>query len=323
MQVMFNRLKLLGHRDHSGRLRPHEHTSYFPLGIVLVLVGFALITYSVSAQSPGPQEGSVGLTGVVPGEAPTKPAVIKSPTNGQHFDTSPITVSGTCPKDTLVEILKSNIFAGSTFCSKNGTFSLDIDLLFGKNVLMARVYDSLNQPGPDSETVTVIYDVLPPQTGPLANLSFDDSQLLLNTDAVYRGVFPKKEFHIPIEVLGGTPPYAVNIQWGDTSNKVVPRHDNVAFRVEHMYQQPGTYQISLQAADALGRVAFLTVAAIVNGQPEVVAASGSGVSPNQLLLLWPVYTGAVAVVASFWLGEQREKRVLKKHGLLITPEGQT
>jgi hypothetical protein len=32
-----------------------------------------------------------------------------------------------------------------------------------------------------------------------------------------------------------------------------------------------------------------------------------------------LYTGALAVVIAFWLGERREKRVLRKHGLLLAP----
>ena len=68
-------------------------------------------------------------------------------------------------------------------------------------------------------------------------------------------------------------------------------------------------------------MAFLTVASIVNGQPDVAAtARTGGATPNQLLLLWPLYTSSLAIVVSFWLGEQREKRVLSKRGMLLTPQ---
>lgn len=316
---MFEWLKL-SHHDHSGRLRPHEHTSYLPLGILLLVVGFSLTIYSVSAAPPPPQEGSVGLTGVVPGEAPTQPATIANPTDQQHFNTSPISVSGTCPAGTLVEVFKNDIFTGSTFCTEGGTFATDIDLLFGRNELIARVYDALNQPGPDSNTVVVFYDVLPPQAGPLAALNFSGAQLLLNTDAVYRGVFPEKEFQMPIDILGGKPPYAVNVQWGDANNRVVPRPDNSSFSVAHAYAKPGTYQISLQATDSEGRVAFLGVAAVVNGQPAPASGSGSeSTQPNQLLLLWPVYTSVAGILISFWLGERREKRLLQNKPAALLP----
>lgn len=312
----------LSHHSHSGKLRPHEHTSYLPLGFLLLIVGFALTTYSTAVYSAtpytGPEAGSVGLTGTVPAKPPTEAATIQKPTNGQHFATSPVTVSGTCPKNTLVEIYKSDIFGGSTPCSDTGTYSLEVDLLIGENILIARVYDVLNQPGPDSNAVTVFYDALPPQAGPTSSFYFGGAQLLLNTDAVFRGTFPNEEMAMPIEIIGGTPPYALNIQWGDLTNKVVARNDNFGFTVAHTYKKAGVYQIGLQASDAEGRVAFLTVAAIVNGQPD--AAITAGTKPedtNRLLVLWPLYVGIIAAVVSFWLGEQREKQVLRKHGQLL------
>lgn len=304
----------LSHRSHSGRLRPHEHTSYLPLGMLLLVVGMTLAVCTVSAASPGPEAGSIGLTGAMPGKPPTQGATIDSPTTGQRFSETPVTVSGTCPKGTLVELFKNDIFAGSVPCNENGTYSIDIDLLIGSNALVARVYDDLNQPGPDSNVVTVFYDALPFQASPISSLDFGAMPLILNTDAVFRGIFPNKEFTIPITVIGGTPPYAVNVQWGDTSNKVVPRNDNQTFRVEHTYKKAGVFQITLQATDSQGRVAFLTVAAIVNGQPTVIPAATDKSPANKLLALWPLFVSLVAIVFGFWLGEQREKRLLTARG---------
>lgn len=311
----------LSHHKHSLKIRPHEHTSYVPLGFMLLIVGFALTSFSTSVYSAtpydGPEAGSVGLTGVVPGKPPTTAATIDKPTNGQRFSVTPITVSGSCPKNTLVEIFKNDIFAGSTVCSDNGKYTLEIDLLIGQNILVAKVYDALNQSGPDSNTVTVFYDALPTQSDSLSPFNFGGNQLLLNTDAVFRGVFPKQTMTVPLDILGGTPPYAVNVEWGDATNKVVPRNDNATFNVTHEYQKSGTFQVQFQATDAGGRVAFLTVAAIVNGQPDPAIATAPVASINQLLVLWPLYTAAIAVTISFWLGEQREKQVLKKRGQLI------
>lgn len=314
---MLKWLKLSQHH-HSGRLRPHEHTSYVPLGLLLLVVGVALVNYSASASSPPPQSGSIGLSGTVPTKPPTIAATIKAPTNQQHFSISPVPFSGTCAANTLVEIFKNDIFAGSTPCSDAGTFSLEVDLLIGQNTMTAIVYDVLNQPGPVSTSVTVFYDALPAQSGLSNTLDFGGPQLLLNTDAVFRGAFPEQELSIPIDIIGGLAPYAINIQWGDSNNKVVSRNDNVTFKSGHIYRKPGTYQVAIQATDAAGRVAFLTVASIVNGQPSVAAGMGSSNAVSSgLLVLWPLYTGAFAVVASFWLGERREKHLLNSHGLLL------
>jgi hypothetical protein len=313
----------LSHHKHSGKIRPHEYTSYGPLALLLLAVGLALLGATVSAATPydGPESGSIGLSGTMPGPAPTVAATITSPEQNQHFTNTPISVSGTCPKDTLVEIYKNDIFAGSVECASGGTYSFQIDLLIGKNVLIARVYDALNQAGPDSSSVTVFYDALPAQSASIKPLSFGGSQLLLNTDAVYRGVFPEKLLNVPIDILGGVPPYAVNVQWGDSTNKVISRNDNQTFNASHTYHKAGTYQISIQASDSQGRVAFLSVAAIVNGQPAVVPATTSTkATVNKLLVLWPLYTTAATIVISFWLGERREKHILIAHPQLLQPQ---
>src|SRR5678816_853264 len=103
----------LPHATNSGRLRPHEHTSYFALALLLVVVGVALTIYSVAGASPGPQEGSIGLTGIVPGNPPTTAPHISKPADGSHFNISPIQVAGTCPQNTVVQIFKNDIFSGS------------------------------------------------------------------------------------------------------------------------------------------------------------------------------------------------------------------
>lgn len=315
---MLKHLKL-SHHANTGKVRPHEHTSYLPLALVLLVVGFILTTFTTFAwERPGPASESVGLSGVMPGSPPTAAAVIKTPTTGQRFTQTPITVAGTCPKDTLVELFKNDIFAGSGVCTSEQTFSFQIDLLIGQNQLIARVYDALNQQGPDSNIVTVFYDASNAQGSPLTSLNFGGPQLIINTDAVFRGAFPNKEMSIPVDIIGGRAPYAVNIQWGDSTNKVISRPDNATFRESHTYTKGGTYQLAIQATDADGRVAFLTVASIVNGQPDpaVAAIADNKATTNLLLALWPLYAATFAVVISFWMGEWREKRLLIKHGVL-------
>ena len=306
---------------HTYKVRPHEHTSYLPLALLLLLVGFTLTTFTASAATPytGPESGSVGITGTMPGKPPTEGAVIKTPTSGQNFAQTPIVVSGTCPKDTLVEIFKNDIFAGSTPCTSAGTFSLEVDLLIGQNTLTAKVYDSLNQEGPASNNVIVTYSPSLTNASGIVSLNFGGDQLIINTDAVFRGAFPNKELSVPIDIIGGRAPYAVNVQWGDSTNKVISRPDNATFQSVHSYAKAGTYQLAIQATDADGRVAFLTVAVIVNGQPDVAAATTvTAQKTNLLLMLWPLYAAVAAMTLSFWFGEIREKRVLAKHGLLIT-----
>lgn len=310
----------ISHHKHSGHLRPHEYTSYGPLALLLMAVGLVLTMVTASAAS-GPGSGSVGLTGIMPGIPPTTAATISAPTNQQHFTISPVTVSGTCPDNTLVELYKNDIFAGSTTCSSGGSYSLNVDLLIGTNTLIARVYDALNQAGPDSNAVTIYYDALPTQAASITPLNLGGAQLILNTDAVYRGVFPGQPLNISISLLGGTPPFAINVQWGDGTNKITPRNDNLTFTVSHIYNKPGTYQITIQADDGSARVAYISVAAIVNGQPTITAAlSANTAKLNKVLALWPLFTAILAMVISFWLGERREKHVLVHANLKLHPQ---
>ncbi len=308
---MLSHLKLSDH-VHTGRIRPHEHTSYLPLAFIVFIVGLTLarFTFLAYADHPPPQSGSIGLTGAVPAAPPKVAATINTPRDGQHFTTTPITVSGTCPNDTLVEIYKNDIFAGSTPCD-SGNYSVDIDLLFGQNNIVVQVYDALNQAGPQSKSVTVFFDYSLSQAAPTAFFNLSGSQLLLNTDAAYRGSFPNQQLNVPITVIGGTAPFAINVQWGDVTDQVISRTNNTTFNASHAYKKPGTYKITLQGSDSNQLVAFLNVAAIINGKPELQAASGlTKASVNKLLMLWPVYAIAVTTLVSFWIGERREKKIL-------------
>lgn len=325
---MIGRLGLL-HHTHTGKLRPHEHTAYAPLAIMLLFLSMPLGAMTVSAIGvrPGPSSGSIGLSGTVPSVPPKTAATIQTPANNTHFSISPVTIAGSCPTGTLVEIYKNDIFAGSAPCTPQQTFSLQADLMFGQNKVVARVYDDLNQPGPDSASLTLFYDALPAQSASSSNLYFGGSQILLNTNAVFRGTFPGQNLTIPIDILGGTAPYAMNIEWGDSKNQVVSLASSAAYNANHVYDKAGTYRITIQATDATGRVAFLTITAIVNGQAVTIAStlpsgSGSGITSGPLatvLMLWPLYTATFAVVVSFWLGERREKSILMRHGLPPRP----
>ena len=321
-------VKKIDHRSNTGKVRPHGNTSYFSLVALLIITGVILLASTQMTSAwvrPGPAAGSIGVSGVMPGEPPKTAAVITSPKPNQRFPETPVKVEGTCPANSLVEIFKNDIFAGSVVCNEDGKFSLEVDLLIGENRLTARVFDALNQEGPLSNVVVVYYDALPSQDAPLMGLNFGGDQLIINTDAVFRGAFPGKEMSIPIDIIGGRAPYAVNVHWGDATNDLVSRPDNTSFRMSHAYNKAGTFQLSIQATDADNRVAFLTVASIVNGQPDPVVVAGTTENPaaksmlESLMKLWPFYTATVAVVISFWLGEQRERRLLMRHGLMMPP----
>jgi hypothetical protein len=247
------------------------------------------------------QSNSQGVQGVIPTDAPKQGATIVVPSNGQVFHALPITVSGLCPSNLLVEIFKNNVFAGSTTCA-NGSYSLQIDLFDGQNDLVARVYDSLNQAGPDSNTVSVTFSQSLPGNGP---------RMFLTSAYAERGAQPGTSLTWPLTLSGGTGPYAISVDWGDQSQpELLSRKSAGDFNIDHVYAKAGTYKITVKATDANGQAAFLQLVGVGNGPIKQTAGSSNGnsiivINNNRLLI--PLIAALVVALLSFWLG--------KKHGL--------
>lgn len=170
---------------------------------IIVLLATVFFTSPIFAQSSqNPQSGSAGLTGTVPTDPPTQGATITFPTNGQVFTDSQIDVTGVCPQGLLVKLFKNEVFAGSVICD-DGSFTITIDLFSGDNELVARVFDELDQPGPDSNRPLVTFDDSVPD-GAL-------DRVTLTTNFAKRGANPGEKLLWPITVTGGTGPYAISV----------------------------------------------------------------------------------------------------------------
>src|SRR5690606_5309418 len=202
----------------------------------------------LNAQVTNPQTGAVALADTIPTEPPQVGATITCPSNGQTFTSIPITVQGICPQGLLVKIFKNDVFAGAVQCAANGTYEIDIDLFSGQNELIARVFDVLDQPGPDSNTVTVTFDDGPDDGTP---------QLILTSNFALREANAGTELAWPLAISGGTGPYAVSIEWGDGETTQIPLDLAGNFTVRHTYAEPGVYRLVVRATDSRGKSAFL------------------------------------------------------------------
>ncbi len=275
-----------------------------------LVVGLSLIAsliYPLSGAALTLQQtGSTGVEGLVSGPPPSQAATIGVPKNGQNFSSLPITVSGLCPNNTLVELYTNNVFAGSVECS-HGSYSLLMDLFEGRNDLVARVYDSLNQAGPDSTTVTVFFNPPTPLSG---------ARISLTTQYAKRGANPGEILSWPITLSGGTAPYAISVDWGDKSNQdlisqLVPGDVNL----EHTYAQSGIYNVTIKASDAGGNNAFLQVVGIGNGaiQQQTTNPNNPGIVSNQKtkVLWWPIITLFVLVLIAYWLGQKHQLEAIR------------
>ena len=274
------------------------------LGLSLSLPSLA----SAKIAPPGPKSGSVGLEGTISTAAPKQGATIASPGNGSRFTTVPITVSGLCPNGLLVKLFSNNVFVGSVQCS-NGSYSLQISLFSGQNELVARVYDALDQAGPDSNTVTVTYT-------DTTFLTFGTSVSLSSIYAT-KGANPGEVLEWPIILTGGSGPYAISIDWGDGSPTDLQSQGFAGtFTIKHTYKAAGVYKIIIKATDKNGSVAFLQLVGVGNGK---IAPGGAGSntktnssSTRVIIIWWPMLLLLPLIPLSFWAGRRNELYTIRK-----------
>ncbi|MDB5166489.1 MAG: Fibronectin type protein [Candidatus Saccharibacteria bacterium] len=274
-----------------------------------VLLSFAQVG-SVQAAAPppeNPQSGSSGLQGKVTSPPPTQAATITTPSNGASFDKLPITVSGLCKTDLLVKIFDNEIFMGAVICTNN-SYSLQIDLFPGQNVLVARVYDSLDQVGPDSNKPTVTF----------TNSTLGEFGSRVTLTSVYgrRGTAPNTVLTWPIVVSGGTAPYAVSVDWGDgTPPDLISVATAGTFNIQHTYKSAGQYKVIIKATDKNGTVAYLQVVGVANG--EVAASATDKSSSSQTIIVkwiwWPALLLIPFALISFFLGRRHQLYILRRN----------
>lgn len=264
---------------------------------------FALVPASALAATS--QSGSVGVQGKVPAPPPSQAATINVPSNGQSFSSLPITVSGFCVNNTTVEIYKNNVFAGSAPC-QGGSYRLQIDLFDGRNDLIAREFDELNQAGPDSNTVTVNFSSPVPSLGP---------RVLLTSEYSKRGANPGSLLNYPVSLSGGTGPYAISVDWGDKSKTdLFSQQVPGLLNLQHTYAQPGVYNILIRATDANGNAAFLQVVGIGNGPIQKTGSTTSGIitSEKTKIIWWPIIVLFVMMIIAFFIGRRHQLEAIRR-----------
>lgn len=286
-----------------------------------ILVAFGVVIWSVcilglsasaqTAQPQNPQNGATGVQGKISSPPPTQAAVISIPRAGQTFTTQPVEVSGICPRDTLVKVFKNNVFAGSVECT-NGSFRLSIDLFDGQNELIARVYDALDQAGPDSQIVSVNYDDNKPGL---------ESRVSLTSNFAKRGANPGSELRWPIILSGGIGPYALSVEWGDGKKAdLISQQFPGTLDIKHTYDSPGVYNIVVKATDKNGGVAYLQLVGVANGPLSQQNTSnaddqkdGQSTTKERKIILWqPAAILLPMIAAGFWLGKKHELSTLRR-----------
>lgn len=250
---------------------------------------------------PDPIPGSYGLEATKPTEPPKVGATISTPGNGSNFSTSPITVTGICPQGLLVEIYNNNVMVGAVMC-EDGSFSIEVSLFAGANEIKARVYDDLNQVGPESNVMTVNYN----------NTSFTAfGELITLTSSFGRRAAPVgTTLTWPLQLSGGTGPYAFSIDWGDGSraelkSQALPGDVNI----QHTYKQAGIYYVSIMVTDSNGVSAFLQLVAVSSGEADSAVVngrtSGQGDAKPEILW-WPMVVLLLLLLPTYWIGRRSQ-----------------
>jgi hypothetical protein len=271
----------------------------------IVMIGILVLPWltmsKLNAQST--QTGSVGIEGTIPTNAPKIGATISVPVNGQNLTNLPVNVSGICPDGLLVRIFKNNVFAGATECS-GGSFIVPVDLFNGQNDLVARVYDALEQAGPDSNTVSVTFT----ETG----FNTSGPRISITSNYAKRGANPGDTLVWPIQISGGITPYAINVDWGDGESSLLSRPNSGAVDLTHIYKDPGTYIILIKASDASGATAYLQLVGIANGALSETTDSDKTIVVRERWVWWPLVIAEILVIVSFWLGRRHQINSLRR-----------
>jgi len=277
------------------------------MALIPVFSASRSIAYA-STSGGGTYQTYAVVAGAVPSSAPT----IANLTNGKIFTTTdPVVVKGSCPSNTLVKIFKNQIFAGAALC-QNGAYQVAIDLFIGDNVLVAQAFNTNDISGPESTPVSVQL-TLAEVTGVPAN------QFYITSEQFHQGAEVGDTMTWPIIINGGQPPYAINVSWGDGKTDLFSRTDASRFNINHVYKKPsgdkGSFTITIQATDQTGSRALLQLVAIVSGNatPGIVGGVSGGYKYSTIIrIAWQGLAVAVLVVLSFWLGEKREAKTIKK-----------
>lgn len=285
-----------------------------------ILIGVCLLVALLTAQStaainkipePKPKPGSYGLEATKPKAPPKRGATITTPGNGASFSTSPITVRGICPTGLLVQIYNNNVMVGSTMC-KSGSFSLKVSLFAGKNKLSAAVFDELDQKGPKSNTVTVTY----------TDTNFTSFGELITLTSSYgrRSAAVHSPLSWPLQLAGGTGPYAFSIDWGDGSApELMSQSLTGVVMISHSYKQAGIYQVNVKVTDVNKVSAFLQLVAVSNGKVDgsaPVADTGDKDATPTTKVLWiPAAIALLLMIPTYWLGRRSQVVTLRNRML--------
>lgn len=316
----------LQHYRHTGKWIEHAHTSYRVIGLLFVLTGLVLLMSNVMSKKV--EADNLLVTAKIAATLPNQASQITQPVDGAALVNNPQTISGTCEVVMPAHIIRlesNSQFIGSSPCSPSGTFAISTDLLAGENRLFARTFNFTEDEGPVSDEVvaSLSFDatVSPPNavTKVASSSQSGNSQaaipLRIRSDMIYVSFYPHRKFELQFSVEGGSPPYAILVDWGDSRQELISVDDSSALTVEHVYRTTNNRVVTLRAVDQAESNAVLQMAA-TSAKGLALNLGNTGVFSKELftgatMVIWSIYAIISVAALSFYLGEQRELKLLR------------
>ncbi len=299
----------LAHHEHSGKRLPFHATSYAVLFFLLAFTSCLLLFagQAVRAYETIGNNRDITLQGFSKGPPPRDPAAITSPLYKNVFDESGVDIEGTCKPGLFIEVYRNDVLAGGAICNEVGTFKVFITLVPGKNIIYTRIHDSLYQYGPNSERLTLWYNVPETLTPPL----------LITTRAIQKGILKNQSLQLNYSIAGGRAPYSLYIDWGDGSiAELVNINSPGSYELSHKYKEIGQFVITVRAADQDNQQFTIQTVIVVHPNEQTLLINGIGdcdssnctnSTLNIVRLLnwaWPALIVALLMTLSFWIGEK-------------------
>ena len=285
-----------------------------PITIGMCLLALFVCVKPASALNqlpiPDPKPGSYGLAATKVQEPPKKAPTITSPRSGGSFTTTPITLAGVCETGLLVQVYDNGVMVGAVMCEGN-SFTLRVSLFPGRNEFTAVMYDDLEQAGPTSNIVTVTYND--------SRLTAFGQSLTLTSSYGRRSVPASSPLTWPLQLTGGTGPYAFSIDWGDGSDpELKSQAMSGVINISHVYQKAGIYTVNIKVTDKNGVSAFLQVIAVSSGKVDgaVAGSADTTVCKERVVWIWiPALIALLLLVPTYWLG--RRSQLVSIHNKML------
>ena len=302
-------------KHHTGKVLPVKETSYGLFLFLLLLFSPFAFSQTKAVKAVQTDSGNVNVSATINGTTtppPTFKPTILSPKPGVT-NIQKTTVDGTCAPNLLVKVFRNNIFAGETYCSAGGRFSVLITLFTGRNDIKAINYDQFDQAGPESDTVNVTYQ--PINSG--VNQQ-KPSNILVEADYYLRQVSTGENVYWTITISGGSAPYKIYVDWGDgnyTNDNINTTGQRI---IDHTYNKAGKYNIVITVTDSSNTASVLQVAVSVIGQITPPGGTGTvseckqnatnifqsircNLSPVVMSVILPIYWTLVTLFLLAWV----------------------